>query len=30
MYNRKKILVKVLHFNGEELEGYTKYKYKLY
>ncbi len=30
IYNRKKLLVKVLHYSGEELEGYTKYKYKLY
>lgn len=30
VYNRKKLLVKILHYSGEELEGYTKYKYKLY
>lgn len=30
IYNRKKLLVKILHYSGEELEGYTKYKYKLY
>jgi hypothetical protein len=29
IYNRKKLLVKILHYGGEELEGYTKYKYKL-
>jgi len=30
IYNRKKLLVKILHYSGEKLEGYTKYKYKLY
>lgn len=30
IYNRKKLLVKVLHFEGEELAGYNKYNYKLY
>lgn len=30
IYNRKKLLVKILHYSGEELEGYTKCKYKLY
>ena len=30
IYNRKKLLVKILHYSGEELRGYTKYKYKLY
>ncbi|MBC3760053.1 hypothetical protein H7U19_16720 [Hyunsoonleella sp. SJ7] len=30
IYNRKKLLVKILHYSGEELEGYTNYKYKLY
>ena len=30
VYNRKKLLVKILHYSGEELNGYTKYKYKLY
>lgn len=30
IYNRKKLLVKILHYSGEELEGYTKYRYKLY
>lgn len=30
IYNRKKLLVKILHYSGETLEGYTKYKYKLY
>jgi len=30
LYNRKKLLVKVLHFSGDRLESYTKYKYKLY
>ena len=29
IYNRKKLLLKILHYNGEKLEGYTKYKYKL-
>lgn len=30
IYNRKKLLVKVLHYSGKELDGYTKYKYTLY
>lgn len=30
IYNRKKLLIKILHYSGEELEGYTKYKNKLY
>ena len=30
IYNRKMLLVKILHYDGEELKGYTKYKYKLY
>jgi len=35
IYNRKKLLVKILHYNvaqngRDELEYYTKYKYKLY
>lgn len=30
IYNRKKLLVKILHYNGNKLEGCTKYKYQLY
>lgn len=30
IYNRKKLLKKILHYNGEELSRYTKYKYRLY
>jgi hypothetical protein len=30
IYNRKKLLVKILHYSGEELRGFTRYKYKLY
>ena len=30
IYNRKKLLIKILHYSQEKLEGYTRYKYKLY
>lgn len=30
IYNRKKLLVKVLHYSGDILEGFTKYKYRLF
>lgn len=30
IYNKKKLLVKILHYHRENLVGYTKYKYKLY
>lgn len=30
IYNRKKLLKKILHYSGEELISYTKYRYKLY
>lgn len=30
IYNRKKLLKKVLHYDGEKLESYTKYKHKLF
>lgn len=29
IYNRDELLKKVLHYDGEELKSYTKYKYKL-
>lgn len=30
IYNRKKLLIKILHYKGEELIGYTFYKYRLH
>ncbi len=30
IYNNKKLLDKILHYSGDELKGYTKYKYILY
>jgi hypothetical protein len=30
IYNRRKLLSKILHYDREKLVGYTKYKYKLY
>lgn len=30
IYNKENLLIKVLHYSGEELNGYTKYKYKYY
>jgi hypothetical protein len=30
IYNRKKLLTKIIHYKGEEVESYTKYKYKLF
>lgn len=30
IYNRKHLLVKIMHYSGDELRGFTKYKYKLY
>ena len=30
IYNRKKLLKKIIHYNGEDVESYTKYKYKLF
>ena len=30
IYDKRKLIVKILHYDGEQIGGYTKFKYKLY